>query len=189
MKSYLLSVLLMVLLASCTPSPQQYYQQQAYAPMAQEGYDRGERVVYVRDNNGQQFLMSYLMYNQLMSNGGYNNVIHHYHSNPNAQGNRKVPKNFKRGRTMGDFSSSYNRNVQAKKVYQQRVEARKQAIYKRQEARNRTQSIAARSRARSLSRKPTSSSYSYSKPSRSTYKSSSSSYRSSSSRSSSSRRR
>lgn len=44
----------------------------------------GMQQVVVTDNSGTQFLMDYILFNQLMSSGGYNTVTNYYHVHRNS---------------------------------------------------------------------------------------------------------
>ena len=58
-------------LYACNPAPPYQYIQSP----------TGQQMVVVRDDNGAEFLMEYMLFTSLMNSGGYNNVIHHYHTN------------------------------------------------------------------------------------------------------------
>ena len=145
-------------------------------PGAEVGWNGSERIVRVTDNSGQQFLINYLIYQQLFAAGGYNNVVHHYYSNPSGRGIYRVNTRFARGKPLADFSRSYKTAYSKRSVYRPTStnvsRARRSATYIRA--------------AKVYSSRPASSSYrtakplysprSYSSPSRSSYRSS---YRSS----------
>lgn len=82
---------------------------------AVEGWDNGQRVVQVTDNSGQQFLMNYLLFSTLMNSGGYNNVVHHYHSHPNTY--RSTSNTFKAERPINSFTNSYRTAKASGDVY------------------------------------------------------------------------
>lgn len=110
----LIGLIMMVATISCRQQPQ-YYQ-----PQAQMGWDGQQEVVRVYDNTGNSFLMNYLIYQQLMNNGGYNNVVRNYYSNPSRYGrpantswNARPQANNK----VSNFSTSYNNSIRQKKVF------------------------------------------------------------------------
>ena len=109
---------LMLFLISCQPKPE---------PSAVVGWDGNQKVVQVTDDNGEQFLMNYLIYQQLFSNGGYNNVVHHYHSYPQQRyrpsGNASFHAAKVQPRSMSNFSGSY-RKVAARRATIERAKAR-----------------------------------------------------------------
>ena len=71
MKQITFLVVLFALLYACNPAPPYQYIQSP----------TGQQMVVVRDDNGAEFLMEYMLFTSLMNSGGYNNVIHHYHTN------------------------------------------------------------------------------------------------------------
>ena len=147
--------MILAMLQSCTETQ----------PSAEVGWNGKEQIVRVTDNSGQQFLINYLLYQQLFSHGGYNNVVHHYYSNPNARGYYRANTSFIRGKPLANFYGSYKTTLTRRTVYRPSSTNI-----------NRVRRSATYSRAASIySSKPSSS---YSRPSRSYYSPSRSSYRS-----------
>lgn len=95
MKSFILAALAIFTVGfySCGPQPV-YYQQQPtvvttqaqadpyYNADYQVNQNGGTQMVVVRDNDGTQFLMDYLLFNSLYGQG-YGNVVNYYHSHHN----------------------------------------------------------------------------------------------------------
>ena len=86
-KIAILFSLLTVLFVSCTN-----YQPVPVVATTTTGYSgdyqmmtspTGAQMVVVNDG-GRSFLMDYLLFNSLMSRGGYSNVINHYHTYPSS---------------------------------------------------------------------------------------------------------
>lgn len=63
-------------LVSCSTAPPYEYVQSP----------GGQQMVACNNGNGQSFLMDLLLFNMLMSHGGYGSVINHYHSYPGRFG-------------------------------------------------------------------------------------------------------
>jgi len=113
MKNYLKSMFILLFavlfMVSCSPEKQE--------PQAVQGWENGQKVVQVTDDNGQQFLMNYLLFTSLMNHGGYNNVVHHYYQNPTSRDYRPVTTKFTPSTPVKAFSSSYKNVQRTNKVY------------------------------------------------------------------------
>lgn len=188
----ILSVLSLVL-TSCSDNTR--YVQDEPQPTAVEGWDNGQKVVYVKDNNGQEFLMSYLLFTSLYNRGGYNNVVNHYYTHSSDRNYRPVSNSFRRSKTLNGFSNSYKNTSRTNRVYKPSTStlnsfnSTKTKLYGSKFKPSRTTpSTYTKPKSnfyKSSSYKPSSSSY---KPSRPSYSKSSSSFRRSSSFSRSRRR-
>lgn len=88
-------------------------------PKAEVGWNGKDSVIRVTDDHGQQFLMNYLLYQQLFNhnNGGYNAVIHHYYDHPNAPGYYKSTTPVVYSRPIRTFSNSYHVASKSNSVY------------------------------------------------------------------------
>jgi len=89
-------------------------------PSAELGWNGTEKVVKITDQNGQQFLMNYLLYQSLFNNGGYNNVIHHYHSAPSRY-TAYTSKSFRASKVQPTSTKGFNTNFR-------KVEARRSTL-------------------------------------------------------------
>lgn len=86
MKLFLLSTLFsLIIISGCTchtyttPATAYDYSGQPYSYIQS---DNGQQMVVVRDNNGAQVVMEYMLFQSLMNNGGYGSVINYYHVHP-----------------------------------------------------------------------------------------------------------
>lgn len=142
-------------------------------PQAEIGWSGTERIVRVTDNSGQQFLINYFLYQQLFSAGGYNNVVHHYYSNPSGRGFYQANTRFTRPTRLSNFTASYRTTVTHHKVYTPSStyvnRSRRSATYVRA---SRIYSSKPSSSFFRSSSKPSYSRSSWSSPSRSSYRSS-----------------
>lgn len=154
-----LFLLIMILGISCQPERTQTKQE----PAAEVGWDGKQQVVRVTDDNGQQFLMNYLIYQQLFNNGGYSNVIHHYHSEPSKY-RAYSGTSFRKASVQPSSTKNFNYSYR-------KVEARRNAIARAKSSYSYPKSTTKKSTSSSFFKK---SSY---KPSRSSWSRSSSSSR------------
>lgn len=80
---------IMLLLAACTQQPVSYTQVPVSQPVAIQpgvsfGYVGNAYMAHVTDQSGVSYLMDYMLFTQLMNQGGYNTVSQYYYQHPSG---------------------------------------------------------------------------------------------------------
>jgi hypothetical protein len=84
MKGMVLGILLII--AACTqqPAPQVQVPLAPVQPGVSFGYVGNQYMAHVVDQSGQSYMMDYMLFQQLINQGGYNSVSQYYYSHPQS---------------------------------------------------------------------------------------------------------
>lgn len=86
MKGVMLGILLII--AACTqqPAPPVQVPTAPVQPGVSFGYVGNQYMAHVIDQSGQSYLMDYMLFQQLINQGGYNSVSQYYYGHPHGTG-------------------------------------------------------------------------------------------------------